>query len=984
MRKLLIALALVCWSNAFSQTKITIDGDYSIEQSETPPVDIIEGNISFTISSTKVTSGGIYKDNVLRRTLWNNVPYAPGTHTFHWDGKDDNGNILTGLIVPKVLTNNVNYTWQGVLCNSSSSFTGSGILHGYDFINSAVVAGENIYCAIGYNEAAGTKIKIPISNPTSKISILPSGQGTTQQTNHVASNGEIVYWHEYDPAAPLADNKKHWIHATSISTDAQVTFAEGAPFDPTHSIHYNSVIDLSTDAIKGLAAGPDVDFLFSVHTSSIKVFDANGELVQTLSFTTPKAAYVEGTNLWVLSGTTTLQKYPINSNGTLGSVSISISGLTAPTSINATDGLLYVTDNSQVKAFNSSSGASAWTLGQSGGYSASSTVANDKFYFSPTKDFITVQSDGSFWVNDYSNYRTQHFNSSRTYINNISYLPVTYIISVDENDPTKVFAGHLQYNVNYSITLGPNNGSWSLAKNWLYNLPVDNNFQESFKDVYTLSNGRTYTYIRDGIADPEIVELVPGDNLRRTGIVYNVDYSLTKDGGLVKQWKPDYALGYQVYVKKPLTGFDGSNNPIWGAEFELDRSPLVEADDPAWQGNGQEYKPNEVTSTGIRMAFYGGKNLATNTSFHLGGIKDGMYMWKTARSTHTSYIGPFPTDGAFDIGNGVSDFAGTNAMAIDRSIFWGYHGEFHKDGQTNIWNHFYDNGLMLGQFGTAEGSYREGYPAMAGNGFSSKVVKVGEDYYLYHNDESYHSGIHRFKIDNVSSIEYASIEYPTTNVVPAIDYIDLMSGLPFNSTLPNSLGWTRTTPNENFSAYTSRLTYDKHEGRDVYMTFSEGTGTKVVTKTLGLALPTSTWSFNTNITWNGTTPNYSSGGGGVFLNLLDNTGKKITTFYYTTNYGIDEDGHIMGNNVELFADDLATIGNGLTKELNNLSISVSSGTITFNYAGHSASTSVVAESGADITRPTTLEIEYIEDAVVHYGKGLGITNSRFSINIPSL
>ncbi|UFH53110.1 PA14 domain-containing protein [Spirosoma sp. KNUC1025] len=42
---------------------------------------------------------------------------------------------------------------------------------------------------------------------------------------------------------------------------------------------------------------------------------------------------------------------------------------------------------------------------------------------------------------------------------------------------------------------------------------------------------------------------------------------------------------------------------------------------------------------------------------------------------------------------------------------------------------------------------------MAGNAFSGSLVKVGDDLYYYHNDENYHSGIHRWKIAGLNTIQ---------------------------------------------------------------------------------------------------------------------------------------------------------------------------------------------------------------------------------------
>jgi hypothetical protein len=42
---------------------------------------------------------------------------------------------------------------------------------------------------------------------------------------------------------------------------------------------------------------------------------------------------------------------------------------------------------------------------------------------------------------------------------------------------------------------------------------------------------------------------------------------------------------------------------------------------------------------------------------------------------------------------------------------------------------------------------------MAGNVLTAGIVKIEKDYYLYHCDESYHGGVHRWKISNLNTIQ---------------------------------------------------------------------------------------------------------------------------------------------------------------------------------------------------------------------------------------
>jgi flagellar hook assembly protein FlgD len=87
-----------------------------------------DGKFTFTLPSTLNTSAGVFKDDsILIKTLWNNVSYNAGTYTKSWDGTDDFGNAIKSPDASykiKVLSNNVQYTWQGSIGNSSDAMTG--------------------------------------------------------------------------------------------------------------------------------------------------------------------------------------------------------------------------------------------------------------------------------------------------------------------------------------------------------------------------------------------------------------------------------------------------------------------------------------------------------------------------------------------------------------------------------------------------------------------------------------------------------------------------------------------------------------------------------------------------------------------------------------------------------------------------------------------------------------------------------------------
>ncbi len=106
---------------------------------------------------------------------------------------------------------------------------------------------------------------------------------------------------------------------------------------------------------------------------------------------------------------------------------------------------------------------------------------------------------------------------------------------------------------------------------------------------------------------------------------------------------------------------------------------------------------------------------------------------------------------------------GNTVLASGRHIVYGYQGEFYTDpangrvGQANQFMHFRDDGLFLGQFGVPTTQARTAsQPGVAGNAFSPTLVRMGQRIYLYHNDESTHGGVHRWRRDGADAVQELS------------------------------------------------------------------------------------------------------------------------------------------------------------------------------------------------------------------------------------
>ncbi len=218
---------------------------------------------------------------------------------------------------------------------------------------------------------------------------------------------------------------------------------------------------------------------------------------------------------------------------------------------------------------------------------------------------------------------------------------------------------------------------------------------------------------------------------------------------------------------QPFTGFDAADNPTWGRAVTVATSPVLSSRDICANSTWQAW-PWEISSGGVLLAFQ--DDYAAAPGWHLQGLDTATGQWKfrAAPTTNENYRGPYPSDGSFDIGNGTV-YAGGSFHASGRHLFWQYHGEFWRQGQTNKWMHLYDDGLVVGQFGVVTGipGVRLGEAAaqMAGNALTSAVVTADDgSLYIYHCDESWHGGVHRWHVTHLDSIQEDSIPITLANL----------------------------------------------------------------------------------------------------------------------------------------------------------------------------------------------------------------------------
>jgi hypothetical protein len=763
--------------NQGGDTNKIINNVFSVEAVST------SNSATFTTTQSGNTSAGVFSGDTLIRTLYNNQPTTAGTQTLTWDGKDDMGAAKAPgtYAIRRSDPFQIQYDWQGArIGNTSTAISGNTRHKAFQGVRGMAISGGTAYYCTNYDEGWSTAFKFSLNNIQSRTHITQTGQ-TNQGAQFVATDGVLVYW-----AGPDCNAQTNtFIYATRCSDDSEVTdFPAGAPVATVYGRTYPSAIArLNTPeaAITGLAVQKNGNLLLVARAALNNIYVHNkttGELITTIGgYSNPRCMtfdYVGG--VWLNSYGNALTHHTIDANGSFSGPTLSLSGLVTPLDLDVSpDGaIVAICDGNNgsevIRAYNTNDGSVAWTFGN-GSYTTDPTVANDKFFFVDRNTvpsdtfwpFICFAPDGSFWVGDGGNCRMQHYAADRTFIDRIMYLPHSYGIVVDKNNPRKLINGLMEFDIDYSKELDQP-GAWTLVRNYRGAVPDafhrEGNSSLIVRSLVTLSN-RTYgLMVNTTTYKPTVIEFPVNAPLRVTPTEFAVfaNVHIRKDGTLRRYVNGGVGNTAAVY-SSPFSAVDASGNLNWGTETTIAGPILVTIKDPQNQSGVTE---GQSTTSGKVIFFNSGGEHpggdGDGSGFHLGAIATGAtsWAWRTSLATGRTYTGDFPTDGRFDTGNGVdASGAGGDVVVLDNDIFWNYHGESWKGSQTNYWNHFADNGLMIGQFGDYKRSYGdESIPKVAGNVAGGSVVNVGGVLYLYHNDEGINGGVHRWKITGASTVSY--------------------------------------------------------------------------------------------------------------------------------------------------------------------------------------------------------------------------------------
>jgi len=628
----------------------------SITTSGTPTASAGSLIFTFNLASSAYTSAGVFDGTgKLRRTIWSNVPCNSGYNVGAWDGKDDGGNTLSGSYTIKVLHHNISYVWEGILGNTSASQTGVNVWRSLNPLQGMCLGGSKMFFANGYSEQIAQLGYFAVGSPQVPTQFFPSGNATdyTNAFGPCASDGTTVYFSNQSGSTSGAA----FIMGVTISTGNLVSFSSGSSQGVWSSVIHT--VNGSSVATCASSIAVDSNFIYACLPANgeIAVYNkTTGAFVNFITkFTTPVSISVDPTGyLLVLdSSTGTLNYVQINtSNGTVIAHNTVITGLGTGVLYHDSDhtgGLncAIALNTNQVAIYNrATAGTTAFslvtTLGTSGGQpTVGQTLSNTNFWLG-TSPWIAFQSASDFWVSDTLNQRYQHYTISggtATYVESIIYRNTSYCTDVELSQGIRLFSGFYEYAINYSNLPGGLNGSWSMVANWAATLPSDasHNYQPAVNNaglssICTMSNGRTYAFAfnslgNSGAGSSDLLELTS------TGVrVTNFSWPGGSGSTPVPRLYPDGTLRYQTYsggvntfYKKTITGFDGSNNPIFGSAVTLATATSSGTDTNLNQFNNIFYSPRiEPTSGGIYPVYRGdgGKG------YHLGGIAAGGTAWQ--------------------------------------------------------------------------------------------------------------------------------------------------------------------------------------------------------------------------------------------------------------------------------------------------------------------------------------------------------------------
>jgi hypothetical protein len=423
----------------------------------------------------------------------------------------------------------------------------------------------------------------------------------------------------------------------------------------------------------------------------------------------------------------------------------------------------------QFKAFDANTGVPLWTLGESGGYVAQGpTVTTSKFSFTQLLDtadpsrnvelgFLGFEDDGSFWASDTGLTRVLRFDSSRSYVDQMAWMPINYSCKVDQNNASRVFREFKEYSVDYSKPIAE---SWTLLQDYSHSLTTTParqtvvGFGGGFSSIATLENGRTYGIVNNArsSANLDVVEIIPGQPLRFTASSLTGVIHMTADGRLRSL---RYASGGGDIIEiceQTLDHFDENNDPVWNPLTVVARVPRNSTDPRIALYLGVLTRGLGEFSDGTQLVFDPWKDSVER--FRLAAVNrgDNRWLWRASKSSGVFDIEQ--PDGRYDNDQSPQ----YTAIAVDtlgEQAVYNYHGEFWRGYQAHQFLHFHRSGLFVGQFGTPNLPEFQGpLPGKGGNALSIQLAEARSKTWFWHSNEHTHAGLNRWNLDGVEWIRF--------------------------------------------------------------------------------------------------------------------------------------------------------------------------------------------------------------------------------------
>jgi hypothetical protein len=371
-------------------------------------------------------------------------------------------------------------------------------------------------------------------------------------------------------------NNITFVHALKLSDNSKVTFSSGVNYTlyEGDTSNVGAKTDSGANRMGQIAVSGNYLLIPYPGLNKISVYNKTTmAFVRDLVFPEAKHVSSDSSNVWIVSGTNTIAKYSVASDGTISPLGVTITNTIDPGQVNVGPNQLAIIDYStQQVRFYSGNASYIGVKGIEEGYSNTAQVDNERFYFKDPQfgkmiAGVAFQSDGSFWIVDPGNERIQKFNNQYQYQSSL-YIPGSnYFSNVDSGNAGRVFRGFLEYSIDYNAPLTGSSG-WQLVSNWGGSVNPAN--YDLFRPLVFVKsvNKNSVTKTLGGLVTSnfklELIELTPDRQVRYTGIIKEASF-IDDNDNLIE--------GNTAY---PITGFDVSGNPIFGAgQLLSDTSSLM-------------------------------------------------------------------------------------------------------------------------------------------------------------------------------------------------------------------------------------------------------------------------------------------------------------------------------------------------------------------------------------------------------------------------